>query len=62
MGLWSCRPITWPSGSGSNGSIPDHYAIALSVRMLSWLVAIRMLSLIPFRLYEGPWRYTGIKF
>jgi len=27
---------------------------------LPWLVAFRMLAFIPFRLYEGLWRYTGV--
>ena len=42
-----------------DGSIPpDEYAVW--VRMFPWIFAIQALSFVPFRLYEGLWRYTSI--
>jgi FlaA1/EpsC-like NDP-sugar epimerase len=35
-------------------------AWSLMVQMLPWLIAVRGATFIPFRLYEGLWRYTGI--
>ena len=42
-----------------DGVIPDEQA-ALVGRMLPWLVAVRGLIFVPFRLYEGMWRYASI--
>src|SRR5262249_47596791 len=42
-----------------DGAIPER-EFALFVRMFSWAVAIRGMTFVPFRLYEGLWRYTGV--
>jgi len=42
-----------------DGEIPATQA-ALLIQMLPWLVAIRGLVFIPFRLYAGLWRYTSV--
>ena len=42
-----------------DGAIPNPEA-AVMLRMFPWLVVIQGLSFIPFRLYEGIWRYTGL--
>jgi FlaA1/EpsC-like NDP-sugar epimerase len=42
-----------------DGAIPEKQRM-LCMQMLPWLVLIRGLTFIPFRLYQGLWRYTGI--
>jgi FlaA1/EpsC-like NDP-sugar epimerase len=42
-----------------DGAIPP-VEFRLFQQMLPWLIAIRGLAFIPFRLYEGLWRYTSI--
>jgi FlaA1/EpsC-like NDP-sugar epimerase len=42
-----------------DGNIPEPYGAVMKA-MLAWLVLIRVVTFIPFRLYEGLWRYTGI--
>src|SRR6185503_18800309 len=42
-----------------DGVIPNAYA-QLMFETLPWLIAIRVLTFIPFQLYQGLWRYTGI--
>jgi FlaA1/EpsC-like NDP-sugar epimerase len=41
------------------GAIPSFYW-TLWIDTLPWVVAIRVVLFIPFRLFEGLWRYTGI--
>lgn len=42
-----------------DGTIPD-WAMELFVQMLPLLMVIRLLIFLPFRLYQGMWKYTGI--
>ena len=41
-----------------DGDIPPDQARTF-VEVLPWIIAVRALSFIPFRLYEGLWRYAG---
>jgi FlaA1/EpsC-like NDP-sugar epimerase/ActR/RegA family two-component response regulator len=42
-----------------DGFIPEDQ-VALMRQMLPWLLLVRGLTFIPFRLYSGLWRYSGI--
>lgn len=42
-----------------DGVIPDQ-EMALFITMLPWLIGVRGLMFVPFQLYRGLWRYTGI--
>ncbi len=42
-----------------DGKIP-YQELTRMAQMLPWLVLLRGLTFVPFRLYEGLWRYTGI--
>src|SRR5213592_314365 len=41
-----------------DGNVPNWANVAFW-QMLPWLVAVRALIFVPFRLYEGCWRYTS---
>jgi FlaA1/EpsC-like NDP-sugar epimerase len=42
-----------------DGTIPDP-ELALFVKMSPWVILIRGLTFVPFQLYKGLWRYSGI--
>jgi FlaA1/EpsC-like NDP-sugar epimerase len=42
-----------------DGAIPDNETVLL-IAMLPWLIAIRAMTFLPLRLYQGLWRYAGI--
>lgn len=42
-----------------DGDIPEVYVVIV-LQMLPWLVAVRMLLLSSFRLFEGLWKYTSL--
>ncbi len=42
-----------------DGTIPD-WAMGLFVQTLPFLMVIRLLIFLPFRLYQGVWKHTGI--
>jgi FlaA1/EpsC-like NDP-sugar epimerase len=42
-----------------DGSVPSNY-MQLWWQTLPWLVAVQATTFLPFRLYEGLWRYTSI--
>src|SRR6266545_572388 len=42
-----------------DGNVPD-WAWSAQITTLPWLLAIRGLVFVPFRVYRGLWRYVGI--
>lgn len=42
-----------------DGDIPETYW-ALAIRVLPWLVLVRLIAFVPFRLFEGLWKYTSL--
>ncbi len=42
-----------------DGAIPAEYRV-IFLRTVAWLVLVRGVAFVPFRLYEGLWRYAGI--
>jgi FlaA1/EpsC-like NDP-sugar epimerase len=42
-----------------DGEVPSEF-VALWLQLLPWLVVVRLLSFIPFKLFEGLWKYTSL--
>jgi len=42
-----------------DGDVPPAYA-AIAWELLPWLIIVRLLFFIPFRLFEGLWKYTSL--
>ena len=42
-----------------DGLIPANYLHVFS-QALPWLIVARLVTFVPFRLYEGLWRYAGV--
>lgn len=42
-----------------DGVVPDPY-LNLAIRYLPWLILIRLVTFVPFRLFEGLWKYTSL--
>src|SRR5688572_26785222 len=42
-----------------DGDIPPHI-VAIYLRTLPWVIVIRSLIFLPFGLYDGLWKYTGV--
>ena len=42
-----------------DGAVPP-WALESELQMLPWLMGVRAVAFVPFRLYEGLWRYTGM--
>ena len=42
-----------------DGDVPPNI-IAIYLRTMPWLIVIRSLIFVPFGLYDGLWKYTGI--
>jgi len=42
-----------------DGLVPANY-MRVYLQALPWLIVVRMVTFVPFKLYEGLWRYAGI--
>src|SRR5436190_6002892 len=42
-----------------DGDVP-RWAYAAQIHMLPWLLIIRGLTFVPFKVYQGLWRYVGV--